>query len=62
MKGESELKVHPKTVQEFLRQAHVTTTLQLYAQLDMEAKRDAQGEFLEQLLGAKIQLLKDRIQ
>lgn len=49
MKGESELKVHSKTVQEFLRQAHVTTTLQLHAQLDMEAKRDAQGKFLEQI-------------
>jgi integrase len=45
------MKVDPKTVQEFLRQAHVTTTLQLYAQSDMESKRDAQGRFLEQLLG-----------
>ena len=37
------MKVDPKTVQEFLRQAHITTTLQLYAQSDMESKRDAQG-------------------
>ena len=56
------MKVDPKTVQEFLRQAHVTTTLQLYAQSDMEAKRDAQGKFLEQLLGDKIHLLTERIQ
>ena len=56
------MKVDPKTVQEFLRQAHVTTTLQLYAQSDMEAKRDAQGRFLEQLLGDKIHLLTERIQ
>ena len=34
------MKVDPKTVQEFLRQAHVTTTLQLLAQSDMESKRD----------------------
>jgi integrase len=40
------MKVDPKTVQEFLRQAHVTTTLQLLAQSDMESKRDAQGMFL----------------
>jgi integrase len=37
------MKVDPKTVQEFLRQAHVTTTLQLYAQSDMDSKREAQG-------------------
>jgi hypothetical protein len=56
------MKVDPKTVQEFLRQAHITTTLQLYAQSDMESKRDAQGRFLEQLLGDKAQLLTERIQ
>ena len=43
------MKVDPKTVQEFLRQAHVTTTLQLYTQSDMESKRDAQGMFLKQM-------------
>jgi hypothetical protein len=47
------MKVDPKTVQEFLRQAHLTTTLQLYARSDMESKRDAQGRFLEQLLGTE---------
>src|SRR5208337_2891064 len=56
------MKVDPKTVQEFLRQAHITTTLQLYAQSDMESKRDAQGRFLEQLLGDKAHLLTERIQ
>src|SRR5215467_3334031 len=56
------MKVDPKTVQEFLRQAHVTTTLQLYAQSDMGSKRDAQGRFLEQLLGDRIHLLTERIQ
>jgi hypothetical protein len=49
-------------VQAFLRHAHVTTTLQLYAQSDMESKRDAQGRFLEQLPGDKIRLLTERIQ
>jgi integrase len=56
------MKVDPKTVQEFLRQAHVTTTLQLYAQSDMESKREAQGKFLEQLLGDRIHLLTERVQ
>ena len=56
------MKVDPKTVQEFLRQAHITTTLQLYAQSDMESKRDAQGRFLEQLLGDEAHLLTERIQ
>src|ERR1700730_1373073 len=56
------MKIDPKTVQEFLRQAHITTTLQLYAQSVMESKRDAQGRFLEQLLGDKGHLLSERIQ
>jgi integrase len=56
------MKVDPKTVQEFLRQAHLTATLQLYAQSDMESKRDAQGKFLEELVGDKIHLLTERIQ
>lgn len=51
------MRVDPKTVQELLRQAHITTTLQLYAQSDMESKRNAQGRFLEQLLGDKAHLL-----
>jgi integrase len=56
------MKVDPKTVQEFLRQAHVATTLQLYAQSDMESKRDAQGRYLEQLFGDRVHLLTERIQ
>jgi integrase len=56
------MKVDPKTVQEFLRQAHVTTTLQLYAQSDMESRRDAQGRYLEQLLGDRVHLLTERVQ
>lgn len=56
------MNVDPKTVQAFLRHAHVTTTLQLYAQSDMESKRDAQSRFLEQLLGDKIRLLTERVQ
>ena len=56
------MRVDPKTVQEFLRQANVTTTLQLYAQSDMESKREAQGKFLEQLLGDRIYLLTEQIQ
>jgi integrase len=56
------MKIDPKTVQEFLRQAHITTTLQLYAQSDMESKRDAQGRFLEQLLGDRVHLLTERVQ
>jgi integrase len=56
------MKVDPKTVQEFLRQAHVTTTLQLYAQSDMESRRDAQDKYLEQLLGDRAHLLTERIQ
>ena len=56
------MKVDPKTVQEFLRQAHITTTLQLYTQSDMESKRDAQGRYLEQLLGDRVHLLTERVQ
>jgi len=56
------MKVDPKTVQEFLRQAHVTTILQLYAQSDMESKRDAQGMFLKPMLGDRMHLLTEQIQ
>lgn len=56
------MKVDPKTVQEFLRQAHLTTTLQLYAQSDIDSKREAQGRFLEELLGDRIHLLTERLQ
>ena len=36
--------------------------MQLYAQSDMDAMRNAQGKFLEQLLGDRIRLLTERIQ
>jgi integrase len=45
------LKVDPKTVQGMLRHEDFGTTMQLYAQSDMEAMLDAQGKFLEELLG-----------
>jgi site-specific recombinase XerD len=45
------LKVDAKTVQGMLRHEDFGTTMQLHAQSDMESMRDAQGKFLEQLLG-----------
>ena len=45
------LKVEAKTVQGILRHEDFGTTMQLYAQSDMESMREAQGKFLEQLLG-----------
>jgi site-specific recombinase XerD len=41
------LKADPKTVQGMLRHEDFGTTMQLYAQSDMESMRDAQGKFLE---------------
>ncbi len=38
------------------------TTMQLDAQSDMESMRDAQGKFLEQLLGDRIHLLTEHVQ
>jgi integrase len=49
------LKCDPKTVQGLLRHKDVRTTMQQYAQSDGEAKLDAQGKLLEQLLGNRIQ-------
>ena len=40
-----------------LRHEDFGTTMQLYAQSDMESMRDAQGKFLEQLIGDRIHLL-----
>jgi len=34
----------------------------IVAQSDMESMRDAQGNFLEQLMGDRIQLLTERVQ
>jgi hypothetical protein len=56
------LKVDPKTVQGMLRHEDFGTTMQLYAQSDMESMREAQGKFLEQLLGDRIHLLTERVQ
>ena len=36
--------------------------MQLYAQSDMKAMREAQGKFLEQLLGDRIDLLTETVQ
>ena len=44
------LRVDPKTVQGFLCQEDFGTTMQSYAQSEMEATRDAQGKFLEHLM------------
>ena len=44
-------------MQGILRHEDVRTTMQLYAQSDMESMREAQGKFLELLLGDKIHLL-----
>ena len=51
------LRVDPKTVQGVLRHEDFGTTMQLYAQSDMDSMRDAQGKFLEQLMGDRIHLL-----
>jgi hypothetical protein len=56
------LRVDPKTVQGILRHEDFGTTMDLYAQSDMESMRDAQGKFLEQLMGDKIHLLTGRVQ
>lgn len=52
------LKVDAKTVQGMLRHEDFGTTMQLYAQSDMESMREAQGKFLDQLLGDRIHLLR----
>jgi Phage integrase family len=55
------LKVDAKTIQGMLRHEDFGTTMQLYAQSDMESMRDAQGKFLEQLLGDRIHLLTEKV-
>jgi integrase len=55
------LKVDPKTVQGVLRHEDFGTTMQLYAQSDMEAMREAQGKFLEQLMENRIHLLTEQV-
>ena len=56
------LKVDAKTVQGMLRHEDLGTTMQIYAQSDMKSMRDAQGKFLEQLLGDRIHLLTEKVQ
>ncbi|HTR26866.1 MAG TPA: tyrosine-type recombinase/integrase [Terriglobales bacterium] len=56
------LKVDPKTVQGVLRHEDFGTTMELYAQSNMESMRDAQGKFLDQLMGDRIHLLTERVQ
>jgi integrase len=56
------LKCDPKTVQGMLRHEDVRTTMQLYAQSDQQAKLEAQGKFLELLLGDRAHLLTERVQ
>ena len=56
------LKVDAKTVQGMLRHEDFGTTMQLYAQSDVESMRDAQGMFLKQLLGDRIHLLTEKVQ
>ena len=56
------LRVDPKTVQGILRHEDFGTTMDLYAQSDMESMPDAQGKFLEQLMGDKTHLLTGRVQ
>jgi hypothetical protein len=45
-----------------LRHEDFGTTMQLYAQSDMESMGEAQGKFLEQLLGDRVHLLTERVQ
>ena len=56
------LRVDAKTVQGVLRHEDFGTTMQLYAQSDMESMREAQGKFLEQLMGDRMHLLTERVQ
>jgi len=56
------LRVDAKTVRGILRHDGFGTTMQLYAQSDMESMREAQGKFLEQLLGNRIHLLTEKVQ
>ena len=56
------MRVDVKTVQEILRHENFGTTMELYAQSDMDSMRDAQGKFLEQLMGDRIHLLTERLQ
>ena len=49
-------------MQGVLRDKDFGTTMQLYALSDMEAVREAQGKFLDQLMGHRIHLLTEQVQ
>lgn len=52
------MNVDPKTVQRTLRHSDVRTTLQLYVHPSMDAAMEAQGKFLEKLVGDRGHLLR----
>jgi hypothetical protein len=54
--------ITPLTIYRSLRHEDVRTTMQLYAQSDQESRLEAQGKFLEVLLGDKAHLLTETIQ
>ena len=56
------LKCDPKTVQSILRHEDLATTMRLYVQSDQETKLEAQGKFLELLLGDRAHLLTEQVQ
>ena len=56
------LKCDPKTVQSILRHEDPGITMGLYVQSDQETKLEAQGKFLEMLLGYRAHLLTGRVQ
>jgi integrase len=56
------LKCDPKTVQSILRHEDPRITMDLYVQSDQETKLEAQGKFLELLLGDRAHLLTGQVQ
>src|ERR1700685_4197912 len=56
------LKCDPKTVQSILRHEDPGITMGLYVQSDQETKLEAQGKFLELLLGDRAHLLTGQVQ
>jgi integrase len=56
------LRCDPKTVESLLRHQDPGIIMQLYVQSDQETKLEAQGKFLELLLGDRVRLLTDQVQ
>jgi hypothetical protein len=52
----------PKPCRVFCGTRTLAQRWELYAQSDMESMRDAQGKFLELLMGDRIHLLTERVQ